>query len=144
MHLIMCSQLNIKSYEKISHITPAVTSNEFMKLLLEGYKNRRTSKIDPNEIIFKMQSKIGAQLSEEVNLKPKGYFKCGDNDHIMKECRANLFCSFCGIKGYTIKECTMRIAQSQINKKYFSTCDQESRNTNECLTVYIELCYYQP
>jgi hypothetical protein len=65
MHLIMATQLPKKTYDTVARVTPRTTSTKFMSIavkeaekykLLEGEADRKKSRHDPHEVIYKIQN----------------------------------------------------------------------------------------
>lgn len=138
MHLFTATQLPNSTYDKLAGITPNVSSTRFMSLTVraaqkqeldESYKCKKKPVIDKNQVIFQVQKREQQTYSKQRGDNKKACFRCGNTNHISKDCRVETYCSFCKIKGHTLKVCRKKKSQG----KFCATCKKaNSHDTKDC------------
>lgn len=156
MHLLMSNQLSCKTYDKVSKITPVTAPTRFMSLAVQAAEKQRLfdrdeskkrGKPETNAVIFSLNNQQRNQTrgnhhqkirkdEREATHQPqpnqgfsRACFKCGMDNHIKRDCRVDTYCSFCRIKGHTLKVCRKKKAQG----KYCKNCNiKDSHDTSEC------------
>jgi len=136
LHMIVAQSVPIHIYEKLTGITPNISSTNFMALVIEntsrqtveeGLRRRNAKKkIDENQAVFKIER---SSQKENYYNKSKTCYKCGMKNHISKDCRVDTYCSHCKVKSHNTSVCRKKKAHG----KYCAICKRkDSHDTKDC------------
>lgn len=136
MHMFLATQVDSKVYDKLSDLTPDVSSTKFMSktvqlaekqrlLKLEGKKSKE-AKTESSDVLYKVETKSERKC-----------YGCNKPGHFKQDCPTNEFCKYCKTKGHEIQKCRKRVAN---NISYCTKCMKVGHEAKLCRSLKCTIC----
>ena len=138
MHLMLASQLPVEVYNKVSSITPYSSSTKFMARAVQAAEKEKLNKAEKEKTREKLEREVLYNMNVRENSNPnnpkqgkeqRSCHGCHKVGHLLKDCRAKLFCKFCKFSGHDTANCHNR---KRANALYCTKCENLGHDVSTC------------